>query len=298
MEDYHQAGAPFFLWASFPDPHPPYLVPAPWDEYYDPATLTIPEGHPEEHLQNPPHFAMTQLAAPDFSAWEESGYRVQGMSGSHRLTDGDRRRLVATYYGMISLLDRHIGSILDKIDALGIAEDTVVVFTTDHGHFFGQHGLQAKGPFHYEDLLRVPFLVRWPGKVPAGRVTSAIQSHVDMTPTILEIAGAQAPREVTGISQVPVWLGSQEPVRTHAICEFHHEPTTVNLRSYIDSRHKITVYQGQTYGELFDLERDPGETNNLWDVPEHAALKSDLLLRYIWAELEKEPMWMPRVALA
>jgi uncharacterized sulfatase len=241
---------------------------------------------------------MTQMAGPDFSAWEESGHRVQGMTGSHRLPTDERRRRVATYYAMISLMDRQIGTILDKIDDLGTAEDTIVVFTTDHGHFFGQHGLQAKGPFHYEDLLRVPFLVRWPHRVRAGRVTSAIQSHVDITPTVLELAGAQVPREVTGVSQASVWLGSQEPARDHAICEFHHEPTTVNLRSYIDSRHKITVYQGRRYGELFDLEQDPGEVDNLWDVPEYSALKSELLLRYIWAELEKEPMWMPRVALA
>ena len=74
--------------------------------------------------------------------------------------------MIATYYGMISLMDHHIGRILDALDRRGLTADTLVVFITDHGHFIGQHGLIAKGPFHYEDMLRLPFVVRWPGRVP------------------------------------------------------------------------------------------------------------------------------------
>lgn len=297
LEEYAAADEPFLLWSSFFDPHPPYLVPEPWDSMYDPDELTVPELVPGEHDENPPHFGLTQQGDPDFSAWQESGHPVHGFQ-SHLLPADERKRLVATYYGMVSLLDKHIGIVLDRLDALGLADDTVVVFTTDHGHFFGQHGLQAKGAFHYEDLIRVPMLVRYPGRVPAGVVRPAIQSLVDLAPTFLDIVGRDVPQEMTGLSQRSVWFGEQPAVREHAICEFHHEPTSVNLRTYVDQRYKLTVYYNQEYGELFDLENDPDEVRNLWNEPEHAELRTRLLLRYVWAELGKEPLRMPRIAVA
>lgn len=291
------AGKAFFAWASFPDPHPPYLVPEPWDTLYDPATLDVPGLTPGEHERNPRHFGLTQEAEPDFSEWAESGQPIQGFS-SHLRDPEERRRLVATYYAMVSFTDRHIGRILDHLAAKGLDQDTLVIFTTDHGHFFGQHGLQAKGPFLYEDLIRVPFIVRQPGRIPAGRVTSAIQSHVDIAPTVLSTIGIPIPRTMTGVDQRAVWEGTADRARDHAMVEFHHEPTTLNLRTYVDEHYKLTVYQGRTDGELFDLAADPDERSNLWSDPEAAALKSELLLRLAWGELAKEPMWMPRVARA
>ncbi|UVI33766.1 sulfatase family protein [Paenibacillus spongiae] len=298
MEQYDADGEPFFLWASFFDPHPPYLAPEPWDTMYDPDQLTIPQLVPGEHDRNPPHFRMTQEDAPDFSAYKESGYGIHGYHSHTNLPDEERKRLVATYYGMVSLMDKYIGRILDKLDELGLAEDTIVVFTTDHGHFFGQHGLQAKGGFHYEDLIKLPFIVRSPGRVPAGSVSPAIQSLVDLAPTFLSLCGIPVPHSMTGVDQSDVWQGRKSSARDHAICEFHHEPTSIHQKTYVDARYKITVYYNQTYGELFDLQEDPQEIDNLWDHPDHAGLKSGLLLKYIWAELGKESMWMPRICHA
>ncbi|MBB6634657.1 sulfatase family protein [Cohnella thailandensis] len=303
LEEYKEADEPFFLWSSFFDPHPEYLVPEPWDTMYDPDKLTIPSLVPGEHDRNPPHFGLTQEENPDFSYLAETGFGIHGYRSHHyyeygtkfRLTEDDRKKLVAVYYGMISMMDKYIGKILDKLDALGLAENTLVVFTTDHGHFFGQHGLQAKGGFHYEDLIKLPFIVRYPGKVPAGRRSGAIQSLVDLAPTFLSFSGIPIPSAMTGIDQREVWLGEKQHARKHAICEFRHEPTTIHQKTYVDERYKITVYYNQTYGELFDLEADPGELRNLWDDPAHERLKTELLLKYIWAELGKEPMPMPRI---
>ncbi|TMV45254.1 DUF4976 domain-containing protein [Paenibacillus mesophilus] len=295
LEQYRDAGESFFLWASFFDPHPPYLVPEPWDAMYDPDRLTIPELVPGELDDKPPHFRMTQEERPDFSHLKETGKGIHGYH-SHLMPETERKRLVATYYGMISLMDKYIGRILDKLDELGLSNDTIVVFTTDHGHFFGQHGLQAKGGFMYEDLIRLPFVVRWPGRVPAGRVSDAIQSLVDLAPTFLSLAGISIPHAMTGIDQSKVWLGERSEARDHAICEFRHEPTTIHQKTYVDRRYKITVYYNQTYGEMFDLESDPNELNNLWDSPDHAFLKCELLLKYAWAELGKESMPMPRIS--
>lgn len=295
LEQYREADEPFFLWSSFFDPHPPYLVPEPWDTMYDPDRLTIPEPTPGEHDGNPPHFRMTQEANPDFSALKETGYGIHGYHSHVRQSDQERKQLVATYYAMTSLMDKYIGHILDKLDELGLADDTLVVFTTDHGHFFGQHGLQAKGGFMYEDLIKLPFIARYPGRIPAGHRSDAIQSLVDLAPTFLSFAGLPIPHAMTGVDQSGVWAGTKSAARDHAICEFRHEPTTIHQKTYVDRRYKLTVYYNQTYGELFDLERDPGEIRNLWDDPDSAALKSELLLKYIWAELGKESMPMPRI---
>lgn len=299
LDRYKKNDESFFLWASFPDPHPPYLVPEPWDMMYDPEELTIPQLTPGEHDRNPPHFAMTQEARPDFSPWRQSGFSIHGYnSHANMYSAADRRQLVATYYGMVSLLDKYVGRILDQLEKSGLADNTIVVFTTDHGHFFGQHGLQAKGGFHYEDLIKVPFIVSAPGIVPEGRTSGAIQSLVDLAPTFLRFADIPIPHSMTGVDQRDVWMGAAEQARDHAICEFHHEPTTIHQKTYVDARYKITVYYNQTYGELFDLEDDPGEIRNLWDEPDYAALKAELLLKYIWAELGKEPLPMPRVSHA
>ncbi|RAV06361.1 sulfatase [Paenibacillus sp. YN15] len=295
LEEHKRNDEPFFLWASFFDPHPEYLVPEPWDTLYDPDKLTIPTVTPGEHDRNPPHFRLTQEENPDFDYLRETGQGIHGYHSHVNLSMEERKRLVATYYGMTTLMDKYIGRILDKVDELGLADNTVVVFTTDHGHFFGQHGLQHKGGFHYEDLIKLPFIVRYPDHVPAGHTSHAIQSLVDLAPTFLSLAGIPVPHYMTGVDQSKVWLGEASQARDHAICEFRHEPTTIHQKTYVDQRYKITVYYNQTYGEIFDLQEDPGELNNLWDDPEAAGLKTELLLKYVWAELGKESMPMPRI---
>ncbi len=292
-------GGNFLLWASFFDPHPPYLVPAPYDTIYDPAALTVPGLAPGEHERNPPHFRKSQESRPDFSAWraDPDGNAIHGCH-SHLRSREDNARDTAIYYGMMTLLDRQVGRILAKLDELGLADDTLVVFTSDHGHFHGQHGLIAKGPFHYEDVVRVPFLVRWPGRVAAGARSHALQSLVDLAPTFLGACGLPVPRGMAGLDQSAVWRGEVETVRDHVLVENRHQPTTLQLHTYIDARHKLTAYRGETFGELFDLENDPGELHNLWDDPAAQKLKIEMLHRLLTAEMAKEPRFMPRVAQA
>jgi len=295
LEEYHRKGENFFLWASFFDPHPKYLVPEPWDTMYDPEKLTVPSVVEGEHENNPPHFQLTQQENPDFSPWQETGQWLHGFV-SHLHDREELAKDIAIYYAMISLMDKYIGKILDKLDELRLTEDTLVVFTSDHGHFFGQHGLIAKGPFHYEDMIRVPFIVRYPGKVPAGRRSEALQSLVDLAPTFLTVAGINIPWTMTGMDQSEVWFGRKERVRDHIIVENRHEPTTIHLKTYVNERYKITVYYDRDYGELFDLWEDLEEINNLWDKPEYAELKAELIMRLLFAEMGKEPLWMPRTA--
>ena len=289
---------PFFLWASYFDPHPPYLVPEPWDRMYDPEQVTVPRVTPGEHDRNPPHFQKTQEECPDFSDWKEpEGKAMHGFS-SHLHDREDLARDIAVYYGMISLMDKGIGRIIDALEASGEADNTIIVFTSDHGHCHGQHGLNAKGAFHYEDLVRVPFVVSWPGNVPQGRQTDALQSLVDLPTSFLSLAGIERARTMIGLDQSPVWLGKQDSVRDHVVVENHHQPTTIHVKTFIDSRYKLTVYHEREYGELFDLESDPGEINNLWNDPGSKDLKAELTRKLLFAEMGKEPLWMPRITHA
>ncbi len=294
LEQYRDRGEPFFLWSSFLDPHPPYLVPEPWDARYDPEKVTLPERRPGE-LENGTPFQ--RLAADPEGNPETYGIAGQWLHGvhSHVQDKGDLARDIAVYYGMVSCLDRYVGKILDRLEELGLAENTLVVFTSDHGHYFGHHGLIAKGPFHYDDGVRVPMMVRWPGRVEAGSRTRALQSLVDLPVTFLEAAGIEKPHWMSGLNQLPCWTSGGEPVRRHTFVENKHDPETCELKTYIDERYKITVYRGLDFGELYDMEVDPGEFENRWDDPDYSAIRTRLLQAFIQAEMATEVVPMPRL---
>ncbi len=294
IERAHAAGRPFFLWASFHDPHPPYCTPEPWASMYDPDEMVPGELVPGEHDKNPPHFAMTQEEKPKF---RELYFEDQGIHGGHsHLRDREElKKDMAIYYGMVSFLDDEVGRILSTLDRLGLAENTLVVFSTDHGHFLGQHGLIAKAIHHYEDLLRVPWIVRWPGRVPAGKVSAALQNHIDLPLTFLAAAGLEIPGYMTGVNQLPTWLGGP-PARTWSITENRHTLTNFHMDTLVTERYKITVYRKWDYGELFDLQEDPGEVNNLWDAPAAQEVKCRLLHLFVQAKLQSHPTPMPRIA--
>jgi len=288
---------PFFLWSSFHDPHPPYLVSEPWASMYRPEDMEPGKLMDGELDHMPPHFKKTQEKEPDYSKYQETPHENHGFH-SHLIDRKKLRKDVAVYYGMTSFMDQQISHILDALDRLGIADNTLVVFSTDHGHFIGQHGLIAKGAFHYEDLLKLPMLVRCPGRVPTGAVNDSLQALIDLAPTFLTAAGIKVPGLMQGVNQWDVWCGMAQKARDHVIVENRHQPTAVHLRTYVDQRYKVTVYRDQPYGELFDLQEDPGELRNRWNDPAYASLKGKLLLRFVNAELKREPMRLPRIAVA
>lgn len=310
LRQYQETNQPFFLWASFPDPHPPYLVPEPWASLYDPDEMTLPPlPDQQEILRNPPPYQLTQQDHPDFSPYAESGQGIHGYHSHKKNSDpyhpgwedeATCRKAVAVYYGMVSMMDHYIGQILDYLDQSGLADSTLIVFTSDHGHFFGQHGLVAKGAFHYEDGIRVPFLSRHPdeqrGDAPDPRRTDELVNLVDLAPTFLDFAGIDIPVTMSGKSLLPLLAGTGPSPNHFTLVENRHTPTTVYLETCIDSRYKITVYFNRDYGEIYDLQQDPGEHRNLWDDPDCADLKARLLLQFAHAHMAKAPPHMPRIA--
>jgi arylsulfatase A-like enzyme len=278
------AETPFFLWCSFPDPHHPYCPPEPWAAQYDPAEVPLPtqrEGELDE-------------LAPYFARIYRQGFQLSGRSQPTAVPERQMREIIARTYGMVSFVDHEVGRVLATLDELGLAEDTIVVYTSDHGDMMGDHGLQNKGPFHFEGLLRVPSIWRWPGRFPAGRVAAGLASHLDFAPTLLDLCGvpipegetpayAEAPEQLPpwpGISLAPQLRGEADTLRRAVLVEDDEDYLGLRLRTVITERFKLTQYAGrdvdERYGELFDLERDPGELRNLYRVGEQAALRAHL----------------------
>lgn len=296
LETYKKEKKNFFLWASFFDPHPPYLVSGKWADMYDPQKMTLPEIVAGELNDMPPIYQKTQEKDPDFSEFKDSELWSPGIHSHMNRTKEERAKDMALYYGMISFMDQEIGKILDKLDSLGLTNNTIVIFTSDHGNVYGQHGLIKKGPFLYEDLVKVPLIVSCPEKIPADVRSKSLQSLVDIAPTCLSLAGIHIPNTMTGIDEKKVWTGEKAAIRENVIVENHQQPESLYQKQLITQRFKLTVYMNHSYGELFDLENDPGELKNLWYVPEFSEIKQKLLLELIQSGMKGEPLLVERTA--
>jgi arylsulfatase A-like enzyme len=157
----------------------------------------------------------------------------------------------------------------------------VVIFTSDHGETLGDHGLIQKGCRFYEGLVRVPLIFSWPGHFAQGLVRDDLVELTDKAPTILELAGLQVPERMTGRSLLPILRGeSMAEHREFVRCEYYDaldEPDNSFATMYRDKRYKLVVYHGHDLGELYDLEEDPNEFENMWDEPEAQPLKLRLM---------------------
>ncbi len=180
-------------------------------------------------------------------------------------TDEQLRHLIANYYGMISLIDHNVGRILIALDELGLRDDTIVVYTTDHGDWLGDHGLILKGPMMYEGLLRIGCIFRGPG-VPIGKVVADPVSTIDLSATFYDYAGVSPNGPIHSRSLRPMIEG--EAGRDFAYNEWDLHPSrcgvALKLRTVRTRRHKMTVELDSGAGELYDLANDPFEMDNLF----------------------------------
>jgi arylsulfatase A-like enzyme len=186
------------------------------------------------------------------------------------MTPADLDRIKSYYYGMISLNDKYLGEILDALDETGLAQRTVVVCTADHGEMLGDHGLLFKGGYFYDEVVRVPCIVRAPGKLPAGRRVSGLVEAIDLMPTLLELLGVAKPDAVQGRSLMPLIEGKEPRPRRAVHSEF---PTTKMVRT---DEWKLVHYVRAPYGELYDLKNDPHELHNLYDDPGYVKQRAEM----------------------
>ncbi|HYM49537.1 MAG TPA: sulfatase [Candidatus Limnocylindrales bacterium] len=276
LERHHRA--PFFLYVDTWDPHEP------WDP---------PDYYPQLYR---PDFTGPALY-PAYAKWKEAGLRWEDVENAH-----------AAYAGKVTMVDRWIGVLLDKLEVLGLADNTIVVFTSDHGHYFGEHGYFGKAEWiHdpdarisddaevptwfskswlltigwsplYQELARVPFLLRVPGVEPGRR--RALTTAPDIPATILDLLRIDQPAQVQGRSLSRVLRGEEEEHRPFVISSWPLYFAKGELTSAVDSRRrKIASYMPVTVStrerslimggpseppELYDLVRDPQETTNVW----------------------------------
>jgi arylsulfatase A-like enzyme len=241
----HRPEQPFFLWSSWISPHPPFAPCEPYDRLYDPGDMALPI-----FADRPIHDIPPSLL----------GHRAR-LDGAHR--DPDRiRRIRALYYGLISHVDAGIGAILDELDAQGIADNTVVLFVSDHGDMLGDHGLSQKN-CPYEPSVRIPFILRWPGKTDPGRINEDLVSLLDVFPTCIDALGLlHANREsLTGENLLGKPGGGLLQKRDAQIIDYGH-----GIHRWLCVRtqsHKYAWFAQGGVEELYDLENDPHEMQNI-----------------------------------
>ncbi|MBU2983143.1 sulfatase-like hydrolase/transferase [Lentibacter algarum] len=268
MDFIREAGdTPWCLHLSYIKPHWPYIVPAPYHDMYGPETHLDPVRNAAEKAD--PH--------PVYGAFMEE--RVSRAFSD----DTARTRVLTAYMGLIKQLDDQIGRLMDFVDEQGIAEETMIVFTSDHGDYLGDHWMGEKELFH-DASSRIPLIVVDPSPeadATRGLKSSALVEAIDVVPTILDyFGGAEVPHIIEGISLRPVLHGTQDKVRDFAVSEYDYSMRDVRKRLGVEVKDaKLTMlFDGQwkyVFAEgfrpmLFDLKADPDELTDLGADPAHS----------------------------
>jgi len=249
---------PFAMWVSFPGPHDPYDPPEDMASMYYDAPIPEPIGSPDELVHKP-------LAQRDRNkgSINSSMYRIDLSTA----TPDHYRKWRAHYYANITLIDRGIGKIIAALEAKGILDDTLIIFTSDHGDALGDHGLSYKS-FFYDSMVHVPLIIRGQGARTGSR-SSSLVSSLDLVPLFYRTFGIEPPETLQGEDVSKLLQNPDFQLRDRVFCE--------NLgRSMVQTRtHKYAHYvDGST--ELYDLENDPNEIENLAGHPDKTDLESHM----------------------
>ncbi|WP_257790998.1 sulfatase-like hydrolase/transferase [Mycetocola zhujimingii] len=253
-------GTPFFLGLHFFGPHLPYVVPNEYFDRFDPADIELPKSIAETFAGKPP----VQQNYSDHWAFDTMPIETS-------------RKLIAIYWGYVTLIDEQIGRVMEAMDRLGLTDDTAVFFSCDHGEFTGSHRLHDKGPAMYEDIYRTPGIVRIPG-APAGQVRDEFVSLLDCTATFLDLAGIDQSSAVDSRSLVPLVSGEHPDWADDIVCEYHGHHFPIAQRMLRNDRYKLVV-NPESVNELYDLLRDPDELNNVYTLPDMAEIRESMMQR-------------------
>lgn len=269
-----QKQRPFFLAVGFFRPHTPYI--APEKPYFGLYPLSGMPLHPTID-KNPPEVPQAALGS----------YKKE----QDQLTDDLRRQAVQAYYASISFMDAQVGHVVDALDRNGLADNTIIVFTSDHGYHMGEHGLWQKQSL-FEGSARVPLLIVVPGMAGKGGVVKTPVSHLDLYPTLTELAGVKAPANLQGQSLVPMLKDANATGRGWALTQvvrggnFNRQGAAPSIMdkgarffgySLRTPRWRYTEWdEGRAGTELYDHENDPEELTNLAALPAHAQTVAEL----------------------
>lgn len=233
-----QADRGQLLMVGFIKPHHPFDPPAPWHEMYDPAKLTVLPGWTEECLKRDINLQ-------------------RGYFPNDQLTEKKLRLAMAYYYATISQIDFHVGRMIASLQKKGLYDNTLIVFTSDHGEFLGFHHLLLKGNYMYDPLVKVPLIVKHPGNSRAGEASRDLVTNVDVAPTICRAAGCQLGARMHGRD-----LAANKPAPKLAFSETGRAQAMVRSHT-----RKLIATDGRHPDLFFDLEKDPLEMKNVHDEP-------------------------------
>ncbi|MEN8840265.1 MAG: sulfatase-like hydrolase/transferase [Octadecabacter sp.] len=277
--------APFFLMVSWPDPHHPFNPPGKYWGMYDPDDMPIPDAFQRNDWTPPPHVRGVHTTR-DVGKANIGGMSAIGCSAR------EAQEAQALTCGMITMIDDAVGRVQAALAASGRAGETVEIFTTDHGDHLGDHQLLFKGAEQYEQITRVPFIWADPQGSSGARSDDIGQTH-DIGTTILEHARIESAWGMQGLDL----FGAT--TRDAAFIQYAHQKgmdaigVPPNIHTVRDSRFRLSVLQDMDWGELYDLDNDPGEFHNLWDEADFAGDKTRLLEALVRAELahvDRSPM--------
>ncbi len=276
LEKAQEDERPFFLFASYPDPHHPFTSPGRYYDMYDPDSIPVPDTFYDSHEDSMPHIK------------EMIAHRGKDHHGPFpfSIDEEQLRHATAVEYGSISMIDEGIGEILATLKRLGLDENTVVVFTSDHAEMFGDHGLMLKHALHYQGVIRVPLIIKAPG-TSSGKCES-MASLLDLGQTILDLALCPEYKGMQGHSLRPILEDPTASVRDRVYIE-EGMPVDVTgqgsaycLRTLVTEDARLTIYDGFEHGELFDLKNDPNEMNNLFAKPEGQQLRTEMMEKLVY----------------
>ncbi|KKL28721.1 hypothetical protein LCGC14_2372320, partial [marine sediment metagenome] len=267
LTDHRPTDKPWYLCLSFPGPHMPYDgLGTPQADLYDPSEIDLPRTRRADLADKPPHFA----------GQYETGHGSPGINPQTPPSERELRELRLSYYANVTLIDEQIGRVVAALKAAGQYDDTLIIFTSDHGDFMGDYGLVGKGQYLSEVLMRIPLLVKPPvaGFAVAGRAEAAFVNAVDIAPTCLAAAGAEIPPNMPADDLTAFWADPAGATRRE---DAYTE--AAGLRGLRTDRWKLVHYLHRPYGELYDLAADPWERVNLWDDPSAAGARAELTRR-------------------
>jgi len=194
-------------------------------------------------------------------------------------TPEQSRRQRAHYYANVTMIDKQVGDILDTLEERGVLNNTIIIFTSDHGDCLGDHGHSQKWNM-YEPTVNVPALISWPGHIPEGQRVTDLVALFDLGPTILEYAGVATPSWMEATSLQPYLGGGLDTARQRVYAEHSNDALLTGTRFMTmirDGAMKLVHFVDSDEGQLFDLENDPDEKNNLWDKPDYAKKRAWLI---------------------
>jgi arylsulfatase A-like enzyme len=216
-------------------------------------------------------------------------------NGTKRVLRGDElnkwkyQRYMQDYLACVQSVDTNVGRVLDYLDKNGLRDNTIVIYTSDQGFYLGDHGMYDKR-FMYEESLRTPLVVRWPGVIQPGRVEDAIVTNCDFAPTFMDAAGQKVPQDMQGRSLLPLFKG-EKPAdwRTSMYYRYYHDPGHHNTAAHYGVRtatHKLIHFWKKDQWELFDLTKDPQELKNLYNDPAQKQTIERLKAEMYWLKKE------------